>query len=98
MESKETYDYKESLLPPEEQTELNKLRMTLFERKLTEEEEGRFLELSEKEQGEKNRRSRKPGLTEEEKREWLQLTREQTESINWTLEKAERLLKLQKKM
>jgi len=93
MELQESYDYSESHLSPEEQADLNALRRLQFERAFNDRERQRFFELSEKEG-----RNGKPGLIEEEKAEYLQLTREQTESRNWTPEKANRLLELQKKM
>jgi len=90
---KEYYDYKESPLPPEEQEELNNLRRIQFERELNEEERQRFLELSQKEKGNKEE-----GLSEAEKTEYRQLSREQIDGTDWTPEKAKRIVELQKKL
>ncbi len=92
MESIKTNDYKESYLPPIEQEELNALRRVQFEREFNEEEGKSFFELSKKE--EQNR----SGVSEEEKVEYLQLTREQTEGRIWTPEKGKRVVELQNKM
>lgn len=89
------YDYKESLLPPEEQRELNELRRLRFERPLNEDQRKKLMELEAKE--EKIRTTGKPGLTNEEEQEYLELTRKQTGSKGWTPEDWEKLRELEKR-
>lgn len=82
MEFKEgEYDYRESLLPPEEQRELNELRGLLFKGPLNDAQRERLIELGDKEE---KRRTGKPGLIKEEEQQYLELTRKQTRSRGWT--------------
>ena len=93
MESKEKiYDYKESVLIPEEQEELNRLRRLQIEKSFTDEERKRFLELAKKEE---ELHKEKPKLTDEEKLELQELRKKQIESKEWTKEDAKRLIELQ---
>ncbi len=89
MEKKE-YDYKESILPSGEQGRLNELRSIQIDRDFTPDELEEFQRLS---------REETPELpSEEEKQEYLALTRKQTDSKDWTPDNAKRLRELAKKM
>jgi len=93
------YDYKESLLPPEEQKELNELRGLQYEKPpLNDDQIKRLRELGDKEEKIRTEnRTGKPGLTEEEEQEYLELTRKQTDGRDWTPEDWEKLKELEKR-
>ena len=59
IKGKEDFDYKESLLPPEEQAEFNDLGSKLTSKELTAEERKRYLELSAKAEQVKKERYQK---------------------------------------
>jgi len=92
MESKENFDYRESILEPEEQNELNELRRLQGNTELTEEQIAKLKELTKKEEA---LRTGKPGLTEAEETELRELRKKQYAGGEWTKEDAEKLIELQ---
>ena len=88
---KEEFDYKESILPKEKQERLNELRRVMIDRPLTSEESRDFLQL----QKEHDLEKRGGAVIGSEKEEYLELTRKQTESKDWTPEDAKKLRRLQ---
>jgi len=70
---------------------LNELQRAQSNREFTEEERADFLRLSAKAEG-------GAGLTAEQEKEYLELTRMQTNSDNWTREMSDRLIELQNKL
>lgn len=85
------YDFKSSLLKPNEQIALNELRKRLINGpELTDDERAEYKLLSDKEEFAKNPEK----LTPAEEQEFIQLSKEQTSGQNWSLEKAKRIKEL----
>jgi hypothetical protein len=85
------YDFKSSLLNPDEQIALNRLRKKLINGPgLTSDERAEYRLLSDKEKRAKN----PDKLTTEEEQEFMQLSKEQISGENWSPEKAKRIKEL----
>lgn len=88
------YDFKDSLLFPEKQLRLNKLRSIQSERSFSEEEEKEFFRLSREEDDRRKELSGGGELSEEEKVELKELRQKQIDG-DWTEQDKKRLLELQ---
>ena len=94
----ENFTYKNSILPPEEQKELNALRLRLRSEDLIGEERQRYLELSKEEERIKNPEkfsNLKQEITDEERLELIELQKRQAGGVNWTENDRLRLVELQ---